>query len=218
MPSHSGPCGFVKAFKEDGAPWFWVKWQDITGVYYGLFPDDDALLPNDWTRQKADDIRSFFTRYLQASSEEDRLQIANGRKTFIPGVQYWNDYVNGHFTKTWGVSVIIIRILNNHKVHPLRIMLSRKPQNLDKWPSGDMYIPLVVDDVGHALYGDEAFNEDGLLPTEIRAVTQIFIQRTWSNLRGQITRSRNRLAKMEQKVTSAFKGKLVCQSIICISH
>jgi hypothetical protein len=48
----------IKLFFLDGYPWSWPTWQKITGVYHGVFPTEDSLLPKGWTRQDALDIKS----------------------------------------------------------------------------------------------------------------------------------------------------------------
>jgi len=203
MPSPFGHLALTKLFPE---PWDWPTWQEITGVQHGLFPADDSLLPEPWTRADANDISAYFDRYA-AADEDDKQLLANSKKNNIPGLKKWRAWVSARYTKKWGVQAIIVRILEERNVHPLTIMLAEDPPRLDVWPEADTYIPSVLDAVGAALFGPEALNAHGLLRLHIRVPVRILIQRTWCNLRAVISRSRKRLEKLDVKATAAFQGE-----------
>jgi len=189
-----------------GAPWNWPVWQAITGVEHGLFPSDDSQLPKPWDRQTANEISAYFDRFDAAATDDAKLQLANSRNNNIPGLLKWRSWVSSNYTKTWGIQSTIVRVLEERNVHPLRIMLAEDPPQLNVWPDAETYTAVVIDAVGYALFGPEALNAHGLLRQNLRGPTKVLVQRTWLNLRASITRSRNRLEKLDAKATSAFKG------------
>jgi hypothetical protein len=36
-------------FDNDGAPWDFPQWKELTGIVHGLFPKDNKHLPKGWT-------------------------------------------------------------------------------------------------------------------------------------------------------------------------
>jgi hypothetical protein len=215
MPSHTIPSALIKLFHTDGAPWNWPSWQEITGIHHGLFPTDDRRLPKGISRQDVKDLQSYFDQYRAQQSEDDKIKFASQNKgTIIPGRGKWREWVTACW-RTWKINARITDILTTEGLHPISIMLNSN--DVDTWPSADLYLPLAVDAVSQSLFGHEALEASGRLPMQYRHVTQHLIQRTWINLHKQNKRNKTRLVALEEAATKAFNGKssysLVSRSI-----
>ncbi|KAF8808358.1 hypothetical protein BYT27DRAFT_7097080 [Phlegmacium glaucopus] len=202
MPSHTIPSALIKLFYSDGAPWNWPDWQAITAVRHGLFPTDDSLLPKGFTRRDVLDITSYFDQYNALPTEDDKIKFTSQRKgAQVPGRVKWRDWITAGW-KSWKIHSRITDVLTEDGLHPLTIMINTN--NLDTWPPGDLYIPLIVDAVGRDLFGEPSFDTSGRLALPYRQLTQHLIQRTWINIHKQTNRNKNRLVTLEAAATKAF--------------
>lgn len=196
------------------APWDFPQWQKLTGVENGLFPDDDSLLPTGWTRQDAIYISQYFDEFGKVGSEDDKIKFASGRRGSAPvaGRDLWRSWVTDLWQKK-GVHAIVTGVLQDLNLHPMTIALA-EGTGLDKLPNNSTYLPLAVNDVGRALFGEEACNALGHICTPLRGPTLALMQRTWINIYNQLRRSSKRIASLERAAAEAYNGAL---SFICIA-
>jgi TATA-binding protein-associated factor len=208
MPSATAASAIAQLYKNDGAPWSWDTWKDITGVRHGLFPEDDAELPTGISRRDSNDISSYFTAYNALPSEGAKLRFAAGKdRSQVPGRKIWSDYVTKNYSK-WGINGIVIQALNRANAHPVKQMLGEN--TLDDWPSADHLLPQALNDIGLALFGADAVHpETDNIRTFLRGPTQHIAQRTWSTIYKKFTRDRKTLGDNEQAAEAAFEGACV---------
>jgi hypothetical protein len=200
----------IKLYMDDGAPWNFPAWKELTGVTHGLFPDDDTLLPRPWNRQDALDIQSYFNQYHAVVGEDAKIRFAVGSSgSAIPGRTKWNSWINKNWTK-WNINSKISTVLRSVNIHPLDL-LGESP--LNEWPVSTGWIPIAVNPTGAFLFGLEAINPNtGHLSPNLRAGTQILIQRTWLALHSQAKRNEGKLASLEKAAISAFSGAVFLSS------
>lgn len=211
MPSHTVQSTLIKMFHNDGAPWNWTTWKNITGIHDGIFPTDDALLPKGITRQDTIDIKSYFDQYQAQPNEDAKIKFAGQNKgNPLPGRVKWREWVTTKW-KEWKIHGIITDVLTREGLHPLNIMTIDVRGEMI-WPNAETYIPLVVDPVAQNLFGDESFDQACRLSFQYRNVTQQLIQQVWGNIHKQTRRNKNRLGALEDAATRAFKGE---RSFIC---
>lgn len=209
MPTHTIASALIKFYfmKEPfgGAPWIFPAWQETTGVYHGLF--DKTKLPKGWTPEMAAAVQSYFAQYQSKRGEDEKVKFAclnrKAEMETVPGRAFWKQWVTDGWT-TWKIQRHICTILTDHDLHPLQIMVSNN--DLDEYPQSTLYLPLALDKVGSYLFGHESLDTKGHLLLPLREPLMIILQRVWMNLKRQVTRSRNRLAKLEAEATAAFTG------------
>jgi hypothetical protein len=207
MPSHTAASALVKLYSLNGAPWSWPKWQEITRIHHGLFPDDDQHLPKGWTRKNARDVESYFHAYRLLSSEDKRIAFAVNTKgsSSHPGREVWTAFVSNNW-RLWGIHNLVVEELREWDVHPLSILVRENDVNAP-WPTADVYLPMVLDTLALKLFGEEAFPDGAsVLTTDLRKCLQIFVQRSWNTLRSQISGMKSRRNEIEASALSAFKG------------
>lgn len=92
MPSHTIPSTLIKLYHTKGfagAPWIFPTWQDITGVYDGLFPINETKLPKRWTPEVVASVRSYFDQYESKRNEDEKIKFActnyKAKTNTIPG-------------------------------------------------------------------------------------------------------------------------------------
>ena len=207
MPSHTADSALIKLFflpSNPGAPWIWPQWQSITGVKHGLFPADDRLLPDGWTRQQADNILAYFNHYNSLDTEANKIKFAAGSRPgpHFPGREEWRNYISRKWEK-WKMHDAIIKAFRLHHVHPITLLVSQG--SLEQWPNADTYIPLALDSIGLSLFGVESFGGQELLSIDLRKCITIFAQRSWTRIRMKVKADRGRLQLMESTATKAFQ-------------
>lgn len=70
MPTYTIHSALVSMnHKANRAPWNYLKWQETTGIHYGLFPSEDDQLSKDWTHKTAQNIHSYFKMYKKKHKE-----------------------------------------------------------------------------------------------------------------------------------------------------
>jgi len=205
MPTHTIHSALVSMYHAaEGAPWSYLKWQETTGVGYGLFPGEDDQLPQNWTRQTAEDIRSYFKMYKEKRKEADRVAFSSSRASHIPGLQFWRTWVR-QLWKEKGMQSRITSVLSEENLHPIVLMRHSTDQ---KWPQGAMYAVQAADAVGLELFGEDAMDGLGHVHANIKPSVTAIIQRTWNNLNTQYKRSVSRIGDLEEKAIVAFEGML----------
>jgi hypothetical protein len=97
MPTVRIPDAFIRLYDYNSFPWNCPVWQDITGITDGLFPPDDVHLPSGMSHQDAQDIQSYFTRFLALGTvgEQSDLSQGSSSKEVIPGRDKWKTSVFG---------------------------------------------------------------------------------------------------------------------------
>ena len=101
---------------------------------------------------------------------------------------------------------LIVEELREWDVHPLSILVREKDVNAP-WPTADSYLPMVLDTLALKLFGEEAFPDGAsVLTTDLRKCLQIFVQRSWNTLRGQVSGMKNRRNEIEASARAAFQG------------
>lgn len=212
MPSHTISSAVIKLFLL-GVPWQYPTWQQTTSITHGLFPVNDAELPKGWSRVDCDNIRSYFNQYAQQPTEDDKIAFASRRNgSALPGRNKWKEWVTSRW-KTWRIHDKITAILAANNIHPLSLAMKHNIGDGRGWPASTTYIPNVLDAIGLELFGEEALDEDGILPYELRLPVQALVQRTWSNLTRRIDRSRARFAALGEEATEAFTSMFTSFSL-----
>ncbi|KAF8869441.1 P-loop containing nucleoside triphosphate hydrolase protein [Infundibulicybe gibba] len=203
MPSHTPAEAFIKLWCENEIPWRWPVWQSLTGINHGLFPTDGNPPPSDWNTVDARDIRSYFDQYIAKGSEDAKKQFATQRKggEVVPGRAKWRRWIGDRW-REWGLHATIVACLSEERIHPLTML---RGGSTDKWPPGDMWIPIVIDNVALKLFGSDAMDQTGehALPA-IRSSVQIFVQKVWDTLRRQYSRTRKDLDRRKSNAKEAF--------------
>ncbi|PPQ93015.1 hypothetical protein CVT25_006099 [Psilocybe cyanescens] len=186
--------------ENEQAPWFYGPWQETTGIMHGLFPKDDSELPKGWTREIANSIHSYFEQFNQQKSQEDKIKFATARKNaaHIPGRIHWRKFITENW-KRWGIHSKINAVLLEEGIHPLLY------EDIHEATSR---IPLVVDVVAQALFGEEALDSHLRVNSSIRRALRDIIKRTFNNTRNQITRSKSRTVSLEKGAVEAFEALL----------
>ncbi|KAF9470773.1 hypothetical protein BDN70DRAFT_939435 [Pholiota conissans] len=214
MPSLTVAAALLQ-LTEEGIPWDYPVWQEATGVYHGLFPDDPSQLPKGWTVQDASDIKSFISRYNALSSEEKKASfLSDKRGTTLPGRKKWQNFANAIWRSCKGQAKII-EVFNAHGCHPYtraqavpkeKVENPRNAKEKRVWPSGGLWIPTCTDDIAVALFGEESLKELNRLPEACRPATQALAQRVWSCLTRRLDRVHARLPVLEKEATKAFNA------------
>jgi len=207
MPSHLIHGALVQMHYDlDGAPWNFVTWKVLTDVHHGLFPEDDNLLPDGWSRQTADEISSFFDQFRTCMTEEEKINFSSVKKKGqnIPGRKAWRDWVN----KIWKNRRIhnkITEVLSSENLHPYTLAV--QSGSSDTWPSANMWVPLAIDPVALALFGEECYS-DGVerVRASLRNSTGALITRTWLVLYNGLNRTKKRIDVLESAAIQAFEG------------
>ena len=207
MPSHVIHGALVQMYYDlDGAPWCFATWKALTGVHNGLFPDDDNQLPIRWSRQTAKEISSFFDQFRACNTEEEKISFSSVKKsgTNVPGRTIWRDWV----AKIWkdrGIHEKITEVLSAENLHPYALMDGN--DSSAPWPPANMWVPLAIDPVALALFGEECYS-DGVerLRVCLRSSTGALITRTWLVLYSGLKRSRKRIEALELAAIRAFEG------------
>ncbi|CAA7271229.1 unnamed protein product [Cyclocybe aegerita] len=204
MPSHTVPSGMIKLFL-DGAPWDWPVWRELTRLPHGLFPEDDALLPNGWTRSNVNDILSYFNQYSEKKKEQEKIAFAAGRKCApLPGRVLWREWINRHW-RAWRIHARISEVLTAMNLHPACLLQHAQEFGGDQIPNSDSYIPLALDAVALLLFGEDCLDRSGRVAFKYRSSITIFMQRTWINSASQIRKNRGNLEDLEKTATKAFQ-------------
>ena len=182
------------------APWGFPTWQELTSVRHGLFPDDDRQLPAGWTRQTAVEISSYFSQFRARLAEEERATFSKADDG-LPGRRAWRNWV----TKLWKDARIhakIIEVLSSENLHPYRLA-----QATITWPDANTWVPLAVDPVGLALFGEECYG-GGVerVNHSLRNLTKMLITRTWILLNNGLTRCKKKIQDQESEAMKAFEG------------
>src|SRR6266705_3926126 len=141
MPSQTVAGTLINLWKLD-MPWGFPRWQEITDIHHGLFPEDDRLLPKIgkavvWTRRDAQDVHSFFEQYRALSTDADRAKfVAQSRGAVLPGRSIWLKFVTKGWAR-WNIHSRIINQFNLHNIHPLKLMLAE--DTITDWPLATLY-------------------------------------------------------------------------------
>ena len=188
-------------YDEPGAPWFFPRWKELTGVRHGLFPEDDKCLPQGWTRDTADKISSYFDQYAKQPTDKAKIKFASA-KSEVPGRKAWRNWVNTLWKKQ-NIYLKIVDALYRGNLHPYT--LAFQSGSPDAWPDANQFVPLAIDAVGLDLFGEECFVGD-IVRIKIRDATKALISCTWSTLYTNRTRLQNRISTLEIAAANAFQG------------
>ncbi|KAF5344038.1 hypothetical protein D9756_011549 [Leucocoprinus leucothites] len=202
MPSHTVGCALMRLHAFDGAPWQWPAWQERTGIYHGLFPADDKLLPKGWTRQNAVDVHSYFQNYSAQPSEEKKQQYQS--KTPHPGKAVWHEFMKRNWPR-WNIHDAVVEELKEWDVHPTAILIREHNGEVSQWPHADSYSAIILNTLGLKLFGEEAFlPKSETLPLSIRKNLSIFVQRSWDSIRKSVKQLKTNATKVEEEARSSF--------------
>lgn len=208
MPSHTVASALLSLFiVGKGAPWTFSLWQAITGVHDGPFPDDPKKLPKGIKQEDVGPMLSYIDQYKKIVREEDKIKFVSMRSQaqggYLVARELWRDWVNDIWSAT-KMHARISAILFENDCHPITL-ISNNPELKNKAIS-NQYIPLSLDAIARALYGEESLDNAGRLAYNYRLPTQHLVQRTWINLCKQIVRNKARLASLEVIAREAFNG------------
>ncbi|KAJ3566666.1 hypothetical protein NP233_g6855 [Leucocoprinus birnbaumii] len=215
MPSHTPSSALMRLHAFNGAPWRWPVWQERTGIYHGLFPDDDKHLPPGWTRQNSRDVQSYFQNYLAQPSEEKKYHYQS--KTNHPGKAVWTEFMKQNWRR-WKIHDAVVEELNDWDCHPTTIIIREHNGDQSQWPHADGYAATILNTLGLKLFGEEAFLPNSTtLPQIVRKPLTIFVQRSWDNLRKAVGRLKANATKVEADARASFgeleKGNVTKKSV-----
>jgi hypothetical protein len=207
MPTHLIHGTLVQMYYDlDGAPWHFVTWKALTGVHNGLFPEDDSQLPDGWDRQTATAISSFFDQFRACMTEDEKINFSSVKKKGqnVPGRTAWRNWV----TKIWKdakIHEIITKVLSAENLHPHA--LAAQSDSPETWPSAAMWVPLAIDAVALALFGEECY-ADGVerVRSCLRNTTGTLITRTWLVLYNDLKRYKKKVESLEAVAIQSFEG------------
>jgi hypothetical protein len=203
MPSPSISYALINLYKFDSAPWKWPAWKNLTGIHHGLFPEDDALLPNDLTRKDVIEIQSYFERFLAVPEEkEKRLKLHNEKAGVVPGRDKWKKWVTAA-SRQWKLHPVVVDAFDESNINPNDIL---RAGELTDWPEARSYVSSALDTLGTTLFGEESLDDIGHLSHPLRASVSIIAQTSWNLLRVQHTRAWKKLAAAEKAAMTAIQG------------
>lgn len=211
MPTHTIHSALTQMYIMPdcpGAPWNFSVWRELTGVRHGLFPADDDKLPKGWTRQTANEISSYFDQFRACMSEDEKIKFSSMTQEgvqMVPGRKAWRDWV----TKLWKKAKMhekIIEVLSAQNYHPYSLM--NEEESPPSWPEAGIYVPLLIDPVGLALFGDECFSESGreMVRVRLRNPVKAIITRSWLTLYTNLNRLKKSIILLEVEAIQAFEG------------
>ena len=207
MPTHTIHCILTKMYYDcNEAPWNFDTWKELTGVRHGLFPKDDEQLPANWTRQTSNEIGSYFDQFraLRTEDQKSKFSSANGNSQMVPGRQAWRDWVTKGWKK-WKIHNRIIDVLLAEELHPYTLAAET-----NSWPDATQWVPLAIDPVGTALFGEQCYSpgKERVDPA-LRPTIGALITRTWIALYISFNRSKARIDLLESEAIKAFEGSCV---------
>ncbi|KAK7434927.1 hypothetical protein VKT23_019930 [Stygiomarasmius scandens] len=207
MPTITPMEAFLRLYhldKNQCYPWNFPRWQELTGVYHGLFPEDDAHLPKGWSRRDADDIRSFFVQYHNQANDDLRSKFVKGGKgaPASPGREKFRKWVTTSLDR-WKIHSSIEDSLIQANVHPVSMMVALN--DLDNWPNSERHIPKVIDEIAYEFFGPEAFINGVLIP-ELHINLVVLIQRSWSRIRRHFETDKKGFEGQEKEALEAFEA------------
>jgi len=194
-------------FAIDGAPWIYPRWQQLTDVHNGLFPDDPELSPKGLPLEQKPFVESYFSQYANLRKAEEKQKFASAIKnaSSVPGRKFWRDFVT-LVVRDSALHRVITQVLTDLSLHPAILVANRKNRSFESWPDSRGYLPLAVDGIGEALFGPEAFDSLGRLEWELREPVLAIAQRTWNNVKNTLSRGSKRTDKYKEDATNAFNG------------
>ncbi|KAJ2932836.1 hypothetical protein H1R20_g4265, partial [Candolleomyces eurysporus] len=201
MPSHTPASALVKLyFALRGAPWNFMRWQEITNIHHGLNPKKDKHLPPPLTREEVSSILSYFNQYDALGTEDAKIKFASkakkkGKDT-VPGRGFWTTWVNKHYSTKWKINGRIAKIFSLLGIHPEQIMAATGECTP---PSSASYLPVALDIIGREIFGPEALDSHQMLLTRLWEPALILAQRTWFLETKSIGPRRAKVEKMKQK-------------------
>jgi TATA-binding protein-associated factor len=198
MPSQTAAFALIELYFTEpvGAPWNWPAWQELAGIRSGLFPKADDDLPLGWSRQDADDIRSWFVLCRQHGYRDTTAAV-------MPGKAKWNSFVQKRW-ESWKIHAAIVRHLRENKIHPAQIVVN--DNSFDPWPKADGYVSTILEPLGAELFGSMALGSGEILPSGTRKCLTVFVQRSWARVRDQVKKDKGRLSVLESNARAAFQS------------
>ncbi|KAH6886631.1 hypothetical protein BKA70DRAFT_1464552 [Coprinopsis sp. MPI-PUGE-AT-0042] len=202
MPSHTPPSCLIKLYHAvEGAPWIYEEWQGLTGVRFGLFPEDDQHLPHGWTRKNADDVKKYFELYQKEKSEDDKIRFASYRRKKghvdpLPGRVFWREWVTSNYTTHWKIHTVVKDALTDANIHPVQLMVEY--DDLETSPSSEHYLPGIIDTIAPILFGTASLDNGNRLLRELRTPTVALLGRTWALALRSMAGRRKAMAKLEK--------------------
>jgi hypothetical protein len=214
MPSYRFPSALIALYYSDTnqSPWNYPRWQEVTGIKHGLFPEDDALLPHGWDRSAAKEILSFFEQFKQIKGEDDRKRFASKiGQPVHPGRDKWLKFCTWLWQKA-KLTTIIVDAMRTGGYHPIDILRNSPamPGQPQSFPHYGDYLSSLGDIVGSALFGDEALNlnvGNGVVLSHLRGPLTGFIARVWEGLKSTHNTTMSKLPVFEAEAERALKGK-----------
>ena len=127
-------------------------------------------------------------------------------QTPYPGCAAWLSFISTHWTPIWCMSSRITTVFTAHNLHPIQIMIANN--NLNKVPSSNSWIPLVIDDVGCKLFGvgEGVTDSSGQLLNNLWEPTRQICQRVWSYSTRSIHKKKKTLIILQSQAEGPLKG------------
>ncbi|KAF8881145.1 P-loop containing nucleoside triphosphate hydrolase protein [Gymnopilus junonius] len=204
MPSHFVHGALVDMYLEgDGAPWIFPQWQEITGIYAGIFtePSPEFPAPSNWTDQQRRQVKSYFDQYAKKPDATAKIKFSGAPASQVPGAELWRRFINNGW-KSWKIHDRITRVLIETRFHPC--ILAKYSANPDAWPDSTDIIPQILDDVALELFGEDSLDGLGRLQDSLRPSTKALVQRTWISIHNKVTATKKKIAMHEKEAVDAF--------------
>lgn len=206
MVAYHNHSGLLRLYYDiPGAPWGWPRWQEITGIKHGLFPDEDVMLPPGWTRDTANAIHSYFEAYRARPTEEAKHAFASATKAAhledYSGRHMWRSWVVKNWTK-WKVQLKIHNAFKDSNCLWLQVMAANNLPTFPKEvPIGDAY-----DRITYSLFASDGLDGNGRTRYILRASVHIFASTASRNFRKTALRLISRVERNETDIDAAFQG------------
>ena len=198
MPSQTAAAALIELYYAvEGAPWCWQTWKELSGVHCGLFPVRDDELPSGWSREDANDIRSWFIHCHSASTDQQ-----NGAAS-MPGRAKWSTFVNNRW-ENWRIHIAVVKALRDCSVHPIQLIVNEGTMQ-GEWPKADSYASNAFESIGLAIFGTDCLGQGELCPANVRRCIGAFTQRSWARIRSLIQKDMKRKDLLEAEALAAFK-------------
>lgn len=153
------------------------------------------------------DVQSYFRQYQLLPTEEKKLAFSCNTKgtSSYPGREFWNSFIAKRWD-SWNIHTAVIQELKEFHIHPLDILISENDME-SPWPSSEMYLPIIFDNLALKLFGEEAFpNKSSVLGVGFREAFRALPQRSWNTIRTQVNNMKKSPTEIEAAALAAFKG------------
>jgi hypothetical protein len=201
MPSPTVATALALAQANNGAPWDFDAWKDITGIESGLFPEEDGSLPPGISRTDANEIATYFDVLNKKVTLEKQIQFSRAKDRYV-GRAKWNTWVAKRYQR-WGMHDIAVKAMMDNNCHPHLIM---KADGLDIWPDATFVLSLVQPALGLALFGSDGLTSLNMVRPDLRTLVNTISNRAIESLKTRFQRMQKTAKNRREIAENAYKG------------